>query len=143
MTALPDSARELIASGRLAHMATVNPDGSPQLSVVWVGLDGDELVTAHMGVWRKVANLQRDPRVALSIEADSRNPAGMQHTLTIDGHARLTEGGAAELLQSLAHTYVGPGVKFPPMDDPPPGYVAHITVDRVGGLGPWSPGPMS
>ena len=140
MTALPDSARELIGSGRLAHCATVNEDGSPQLSVVWVGLDGDEIVTAHMGAWQKVKNLQRDPRVALSIEADSRNAVGMQHSLTIHGHARITEGGAAELLQQLAATYIGPGVKFPPYDDPPPGYILHITVDRVSGLGPWNPG---
>ena len=140
MTALPDSARELIGSGRLAHCATVNDDGSPQLSVVWVGLDGDEIVTAHMGAWQKVKNLQRDPRVALSIEADSRNAVGMKHSLTIHGHARITEGGAAELLQQLAATYIGPGVKFPPYDDPPPGYILHITVDRVSGLGPWNPG---
>jgi PPOX class probable F420-dependent enzyme len=140
---LPDSARELIAGGRLAHMATVNADGSPQLSVIWVGLDGDELVTAHMGAWQKVRNLRRDPRVALSIEADTSNAVGMQHTLTIHGHARVTEGGAAELLQRLAETYIGPGVRFPPVDDPPPGYVVHITIDRIGGLGPWNPGPMS
>lgn len=140
MTALPDSARELIGSGRLAHCATVNEDGSPQLSVVWVGLDGDEIVTAHMGAWQKVKNLQRDPRVALSIEADSRNAVGMEHSPTIHGHARITEGGAAELLLQLAATYIGPGVKFPPYDDPPPGYILHITVDRVSGLGPWKPG---
>jgi len=98
----------------------VNPDGSPQLSVVWIGLDGDELVMAHMGEWQKVKNLRRDPRIALSMEADTRNAVGMRHTLTVHGHARITEGGAAELLQRLAHTYVGPGVKFPPFDDPPP-----------------------
>lgn len=143
MTVLPASARELIRSGPLAHCATVNADGSPQLSVVWVGLDGDELVTAHMGAWRKVTNLQRDPRVALSIEAESRNAVGMQHSLTIHGRARVTEGGAADVLQQLAYTYVGPGVKFPPFDDPPAGYLVHITVERVGGLGPWNPGPMS
>lgn len=143
MTALPESARQLIGSGRLAHCATINPDGSPHLSVVWVGLDGDEIVTAHMGEWQKIKNMRRDPRVALSIEADSRNAVGMQHSLTIIGHARITEGGAADLLQQLAYSYVGPGVKFPPFDDPPPGYIAHITVDRVGGLGPWNPGPMS
>jgi PPOX class probable F420-dependent enzyme len=141
MSVLPDSARELISSGRLAHCATINPDGSPQLSVVWVGLDGDEVVMAHLGAWRKVNNLRRDPRVALSIETESRNDVGMQHSLTIHGHARITEGGAADLLQRLAETYVGPGVKFPPFDDPPPGYVVHISVDRVGGLGPWAASP--
>jgi PPOX class probable F420-dependent enzyme len=143
VTTVPDSARELISSGRLAHLATVNADGSPQLSVVWVGFDGDEIVTAHMGAWQKVKNLQRDPRVVLSIESDSRNAVGMQHSLTIRGHSRVTEGGAAELLQRLAHVYVGPDAKFPPFDDPPPGYVIHITVDHVGGIGPWNPGSMA
>jgi PPOX class probable F420-dependent enzyme len=137
---LPASARQLIESGRLAHLATVNPDGSPQLSVVWVGLDGDELVSAHLGTWRKVANLRRDPRVVLSLEADARNDVGMQHSLTIHGRARVTEGGAAELLQRLAHTYVGPDARFPPFDDPPPGYIVHIEVERIGGIGPWNPG---
>lgn len=49
-----------------------------------------------------------------------------------------TEGGAAELLQRLAHTYLGPDVRFPPMDDPPPGYITHIAVERIGGVGPWA-----
>ena len=44
----------------------------------------------------------------------------------------------AELLQHLAHTYLGPDVKFPPMDEPPPGVVVHIAVDRLGGVGPWA-----
>jgi hypothetical protein len=47
-------------------------------------------------------------------------------------------GGAPELLQRLAVTYIGPGVKFPPMDNPPPGYVLHIVPERFGGVGPWT-----
>ena len=54
------------------------------------------------------------------------------------GTARITEGGAAELLQRLARTYLGPEVRFPPMDSPPPGYITHIRVDRVSGVGPWA-----
>jgi hypothetical protein len=48
------------------------------------------------------------------------------------------DGGAAELLQELAHVYLGPDVKFPPMDEPPPGVRLRIAVDRVGGIGPWA-----
>ena len=59
--------------------------------------------------------------------------------LLIHGRARVTEGGAPELLQRLAHTYLGPEVKFPPMADPPPGYITHIAVDRIGGVGPVGP----
>ena len=54
------------------------------------------------------------------------------------GTARLEEGGGPELLQRLAEVYLGPGVKFPPFDNPPPGHVIRITADRVAGIGPWS-----
>jgi hypothetical protein len=46
------------------------------------------------------------------------------------------ERGAAELLQKLAHIYLGPGVRFLAMDNPPPGFITHIRVDRVSGVGP-------
>lgn len=136
---LNDGARQVIASGALAHLVTVNEDGSPQLAVVWVGLDGDELVSAHLdGRQRKLHNIRRDPRVALSFEAEGDNGIGMRNYLVVHGRARITEGGAPELLNALAQTYVGPGTRFPPMPNPPPGFVVHITVDRVGGTGPWS-----
>ena len=108
------------------------------MSIVWVGVDGDELVAAHLPEHRKVRNIRRDPRVAVSVEAGTRNSIGLDEYIVIHGTARITEGGAAELLQQLARTYLGPGVKFPPTDDPPPGYITHISVDRVGGVGPWA-----
>lgn len=108
------------------------------MSVVWVGLDGDELVAAHLdGRQRKLANIRRDPRVSVSFEGLDSNEIGMRHWLVVHGEARVTEGGAAELLQRLTQTYVGPGTVFPPMPDPPPGFVSHICVRRVGGAGPW------
>ena len=54
MTSLPDSARAVLESSALAHLVTLNPDGSPQVTVVWVGLDGDEIVAAHLPEHRKV-----------------------------------------------------------------------------------------
>ena len=60
-------------------------------------------------------------------------------TWSSSGHARVTEGGAAEILAELARTYLGPDVVFPPMPNPPPGFVVRITVDRVSGIGPGSP----
>jgi PPOX class probable F420-dependent enzyme len=122
----------------LAHLVTLEADGRPQVTIVWVGLDGDEIVTGHLPEHRKLRNIRRDPRVALSIETDKRNAIGLNEYLVIYGRARITEGGAPELLQRLAHTYLGPDVKFPPMDDPPPGYITHITVDRIAGVGPWA-----
>ena len=49
MTVIPDSVRTVVESGKLAHFVTLNPDGSPQVSCVWVGLEGDELVLGHLG----------------------------------------------------------------------------------------------
>jgi len=138
MTSLPDSARAMLESPALAHLVTLNPDGSPQVSIVWVGLDGDEIVAGHLPEHRKVRNIRTDSRVALSIETSKRNPMGLIEYLVIYGTAHITEGGAAELLQKLAHTYLGPDVRFPPMDDPPPGYITRIRVDRISGVGPWA-----
>jgi PPOX class probable F420-dependent enzyme len=138
MFTLSDDLRRALTAGRLAHLATINPDGSPQVSVVWIGLDGDDIVIGHLGAGRKVANIARDPRVALTIEAEGANPVGMANYLIVHGTARLVEGGAPELLQRLAEVYVGPGVKFPPMDSPPPGHVIHVAPERVGGIGPWA-----
>jgi PPOX class probable F420-dependent enzyme len=135
---IPEPARALLRSGRLAHLVTINPDGSPQISVVWVGLDGDEIVLGHLGAGQKIRNLERDPRVALSVEGTEVQPPGLQQYLLVHGTARITEGGAAPLLQKLAHVYLGPDVKFPPGDDPPPGRIVHIAVDRVAGVGPWA-----
>jgi PPOX class probable F420-dependent enzyme len=138
MVALPESARSLLQSGRLAHLVTLNPDGSPQISIVWVGVDGDEIVLAHLGSGQKIRNLERDPRVALSVEGTEMQGPGLQQYLVVHGTARITEGGGPTLLQELAHVYLGPDVTFPPGDDPPPGRVVHITVERVSGVGPWA-----
>ena len=122
----------------MAHLVTLNGDGSPQLSCVWVGMDGEEIVCAHLPRHRKVKNIERDSRVALSIEADGLNAIGLKEYLVVYGSARVTEGGAPELLGRLARTYLGPDVEFPPMPNPPPGYITHITVDRIAGVGPWT-----
>jgi PPOX class probable F420-dependent enzyme len=138
MGVLNEAARQTLTAGHLAHLVTLNADGSPQVSIVWVGLDGDELVTAHLGASQKVRNVRRDPRVALSVETGERDPSGLDPYLVVHGEARVQAGGAPQLLQQLAATYIGPGVPFPPMPDPPPGYVLRITPQRVTGMGPWS-----
>lgn len=134
---LPDSACSLVESDALGHLVTLNPDGSPQVTCIWVGLEGDEIVSAHLGEQRKLENVRRDPHVVLSIEGTEIQPPGLKQYLVVHGRARLEPGGAPELLQQLAHVYLGPDVKFPPMDDPPPGHVMRVTVERLGGVGPW------
>ncbi len=136
---LPDSAKELIRAGALGHLVTVNPDGAPQVTCVWVAVKGDELLTAHLDMrQQKLRNIRRDPRVAISFEGTRIQPPGLREYIVVHGRAEIEEGGAADLLQELAHVYLGPDVRFPPMDDPPPGARIRITVERVGGIGPWA-----
>jgi PPOX class probable F420-dependent enzyme len=136
---LPDTAKELIRSGALGHLVTANPNGSPQVTCVWVAVDGDDLLTAHLNPrMRKLENVRRNPRVAVSFEGTRIHPPGLREYVVVHGRATIEEGGAPELLQELAHVYLGPDVRFPRMDDPPPGVRMRIAVDRVGGIGPWA-----
>jgi PPOX class probable F420-dependent enzyme len=137
VSVLNTAARGVVTEGHLAHLVTINPDGSPQMSVVWVGLDGDEIVSGHLGDRLKLRNARRDPRVVLSLETGVVNDFGLAEYLVVRGVARVTEGGAAELLQRLAHAYLGPDVVFPPGDNHPPGFVLRVTPEKVGGVGPW------
>ena len=132
------AARAAIEAGNMATLATIGPDGAPQLSMVWVGLDGDDLVVGHLGSGAKVRNIAADGRVALTMLTGGANPVGLDHYLVVRGTAVLEPGGAPELLHRLAQVYVGPGTRFPPMDDPPAGNVIRITPTRVGGVGPWT-----
>ena len=86
MVAIPDSARAVLEGPNLAHVVTIDPDGSPQVSCVWVGLDGDEVVFASLGPWRKLRNLERDPRIALSVESPELNHHGDARVPRAPGH---------------------------------------------------------
>jgi hypothetical protein len=112
------------------------------VSLVWVALqstpDGDELVVGHLSQNgnKKVRNIRNDPHVAVMIAS----PAGRGHPislwLSINGHARITEGGAPELLKELAQTLC-PEVDFVP-EGAPPGFLTRIRLEKVGGVGPWA-----
>ena len=136
---LPEAAKELIRSGALGHLVTIGSHGRPQVTCVWVAVDGDDLLTAHLNPGqRKLENIRRDPRVVVSFEGTEIHPPGLREYLVVHGTAAIEEGGAPELLQELAHVYLGPDVKFPPMDDPPPGVRIRIAPERLGGVGPWA-----
>jgi PPOX class probable F420-dependent enzyme len=138
MSVLTPSARAVIESDRPAHLVTFNPDGSPQVTMAWTGLEGDEIVIASLRRFRKLRNLERDPRVAVSYEGlGTVQPIGLREYLVVYGTARITEGGAFELLRRLADVYLGPGSGFPPDQDPAPGWITRIAPQRLGGQGPW------
>ena len=136
---LPESVRDLIATAPVATLTTLNKDGSPQMTVVWVGIEGDEIVMGHLDLHQKIENIRRDPRVALSLLGPGKNAMGLQEYLVIYGEARVTEGGAVPLLQRLARVYIGPEADFPPAElRDRPGFVTRIRPRRFAGVGPWS-----
>ncbi len=140
MSHLPSELRELIAAGPLAHLSTVNPDGNPQVTVIWVGLDGDNLVSGHMGLRVKLRNIQRDPRVVLSFDAPRVSGTFLSEYAVLRAHAVVEPSHQAwSLLNRLAKVYVSPDTEFPGPDHP--GYVARYSVDSIGGVGPWVPPP--
>jgi PPOX class probable F420-dependent enzyme len=131
------AARALLESSAIAQLITINVDGSPQVSGVWIGLDADELVVASLPKRIKVRNVERDPRVALVVQSPTKSERGLDEYLVVHGTARITEGGGPELLQKLAATYLGPDAVFPG-PGAPAGYIFHITPEKVLGEGNWS-----
>lgn len=136
MTVLNAAARAALDAGRLGHLTTLNPDGSQQTSIIWVGTDGDRLSIASLGDRKKLRNVRRDPRVAISLEAEGTTH-GLPNYLVVEGTAEVVEGGAAAWLQHLAPRYMGPGAVFPPGQDHPPGFRLLITPTKAYGNGPW------
>lgn len=129
--------RDLVSTAPLCHLTTLNPDGGPQVTVVWVGVDGDELVTAHLPHNQKVQNMERDPRVVLSFLGPPEPGALLQPYAVVRARATVEPSEQAwDLLDRLAKDYVGPGTTFPAPRQP--GYVVRYAVERVGGVGPWA-----
>ena len=137
---LNDTARQIIGSDP-ATLVTVNRDGSPQVSVVWMIVQttaggNDELITAHLQEHLKIRHIRRDPRVAITFVSTDRSAPFMPY-LSIRGTARVEEGGAPELLDELVAAKFGSGTGFPP-PGAPPGYLTRVTIEHVGGIGPWT-----
>jgi PPOX class probable F420-dependent enzyme len=104
MTAIPEQYRDLLNSTALAHVATVGPQGEPQNNPVWFGWDGTHLRFSQTKGRQKYRNLQRDPRVALSI-VDPTNP---YRYLEIRGRvARIEEDPNLDFINSMAKKYMG------------------------------------
>jgi len=137
MSVLTPSARKVIESDHLAHLVTLNPDGSPHVTIAWVGLEDDEIVIGTLRRFRKLRNIETDPRVSISIEGLGLHPIGLREYLVVYGIARIEDGGAADLLRRLAKVYIGSDSDFPPDPNPPPGWITRITPERLGGAGPW------
>jgi PPOX class probable F420-dependent enzyme len=134
---LDENAHKFVGAGADATLVTLNPDGSPHVSVVWVALqstpEGDELVSAHLTEYQKTRNIRRDPRVAVTILSKD-HPGQQTPYLSITGSARIVAGGAPELLAELAEVMLGSNEHFPPRNSPP-GLLTRIRIEKVGGVG--------
>ncbi len=134
---IPQSIKDLLATAPACHLTTINTDGSPQVTVNWYEAQADEIVSGHFDDYVKLQNVRRDPRVALSIAATTKNAIGLQEYAVIYGEARVEKGGAPEVVRRLANIYLGPGSAFPPANSPP-GYTMHISISKITGIGPWA-----
>jgi PPOX class probable F420-dependent enzyme len=139
VSGLPGELRELIEAGPMAHLSTISADGSPQVTVIWVGLDGDDLVSAHMGWYAKLRNMDRDPRVVLSFDAPRDRSAFLNPYAVLRARATIEPSdGAWDLLNRLTKVYISPDTEFPAPKGP--GYIVRYEVERIGGVGPWVAG---
>jgi PPOX class probable F420-dependent enzyme len=139
MTTIPGSVSELLATGILAHLATLDPDGTPHVTLSWAGFDGDELVFSAFFPEQQKVWLRRDPRVTLSFQSKEYAGPGLHPYVVIAGRAREEQGGALALMDRLAEHYLGSGQRYP-MRDLPEGAVFRVAIDRIYGQGPWREG---
>jgi PPOX class probable F420-dependent enzyme len=138
MVPLPSSALTLLNSGALAHVSTINADGSPHVTVVWIEAQGDEVVFFARTDRVKMRNLRRDPRVVISVQDTTRAASGLMQYLTLRGTARIMDGEPIDdLMDRLTTRYMGRD-RFP---FPRAGQTAvRVAVERLGGNGPWTAG---
>jgi PPOX class probable F420-dependent enzyme len=136
MNGLPRELRDLIESGPMTHLSTINPDGSPQVTVIWIGLDGDDLVSGHMSRHTKLRNIERDPRVVLSFDAPRAPGVFLNPYAVLRARATVEPSDETwDLLNRLAKVYMSSDAEFPAPKGP--GYIVRYSVDRISGVGPW------
>jgi PPOX class probable F420-dependent enzyme len=133
---LPAELRALIETGPLAHLSTINSDGSPQVSVIWIGIDGDQLVSGHMSRYLKLRNIERDPRVVLSFDAPREPGVFLNPYAVLRARATVKPSDQTwDLLNRLTKVYLSPDAEFPAPRGP--GFTVRYSIERIGGEGPW------
>ncbi|QXV61224.1 PPOX class F420-dependent oxidoreductase [Amycolatopsis sp. TNS106] len=124
---LPEPVRELVDGKNFATVATLDADGGPQTSVIWVGLDDGDLVFSATEDRLKVRNLRRDPRASVSI-TDAENP--YRHT-QLRGTVTITPDPGKTLPKTLSHKYLGQDP--PPEADDVQRVIVRLRVERIAG----------
>jgi PPOX class probable F420-dependent enzyme len=104
MTEIPEVYRDLFSKPAFAHLVTLMSDGSPQVTPVWVDLDGNTVVINTAKGRLKDRNMRRDPRVALAIS----DPANPYRYIQVRGRiSDITEEGADAHIDKMAKKYLG------------------------------------
>ena len=100
---IPESHVDIFEKESFAHFATVMPDGTPQVTPVWVGHEDGESVLLNSAYGRrKVKNVQRDPKVGVSVT----DPDDPYRYVSVRGEAELVDEGAREHIDELARRYM-------------------------------------
>ena len=128
---LPESARKMLQDKAYGHVVTFGANGRPQVTMVWVDAEGDEVLFNTAEGRKKPQNLRRDPRVIISVQ-DRNNP---QAYLLVHGTATLTESGADAHIDKLAKRFLGVD-KYPYRQPGEKRLLVRVTVDRLGGFAP-------
>ena len=126
MASLPESVRTLFDGNNFAVLSTLEPDGKPHSTVVWVTRDGNDILFALPRSRHKTANLERDPRAAVAIF----DPANPYQSAQVQGTATITDDPDGILIDELSHKYTGG--PYPGFAGPDPQWVtARITADKI------------
>jgi len=129
--ALPQSVKKILQDKAYGHVVTFNAEGKPQLTMVWVDGEGDEVLFNTADGRLKPKNLRRDPRVIISVQ-DHNDP---QSYMVFHGNASVTESGADEHIDTLAKRFLGVD-KYPFRQPGEKRLLVRVKVDRIGGYGP-------
>jgi PPOX class probable F420-dependent enzyme len=128
---LPQSVKKLLQDKAYGHVVTFNAQGKPQLTMVWVDVDGDEVLFNTTDGRKKPQNLRRDPRIIVSVQ-DRNDP---QAYAVFYGKARVTETGTDEHILKLAKRFLNADT-YPFRQPWEKRLIVRISVDRIGGSGP-------
>jgi PPOX class probable F420-dependent enzyme len=128
---IPQSLKKMLEDKAYGHVATFNARENLELTMVWMDVDGDELVFNTAEGRRKAINIRRDPQVIVSVQ-DRNNP---QAYAVFHGKGRIIEAGADEHIDKLAKRFLGAD-KYPFRQPTEKRLIVRIAVDRISGVGP-------
>jgi|SRR6185436_644134 PPOX class probable F420-dependent enzyme len=128
---IPESLKKVLEDKAYGHVITFNAKGHPEITMVWMDIEGDEVLFNTAEGRRKPANLRRDPRVIVAVQ-DRNNP---QAFAVFHGKARVTDANADVQIDKLAKRFLGLD-KYPYRQPGEKRLIVRIAVDKITGAGP-------